>query len=153
GRELPNFRAALAGLLEEGRHEGVLRLGAALSRFWLNRAQYRDAADWLERAPLEDTTVPLGVRAAALAAAGAIAYYAQDDVDRAEILWREGLELRREQDDPGEVGAALSRLGGVAWHRGDLDLAIGYHEQALTQFVEVGDEGSLLNELHYLGDA
>ena len=50
-RELPSFRAALAGLLEDGRHEGALRLGAALWRFWLNRAQYHDAAEWLERAP------------------------------------------------------------------------------------------------------
>jgi predicted ATPase/class 3 adenylate cyclase len=152
-RELPNFRAALAGLIEEGSHEGVLRLGAALSKFWLNRAQYRDAADWLERAPLDDTTAALAVRAAALAAAGAIAYYAHDDVDRAEILWREGLELRREQDDPRELGAALSRLGAVAWRRGDYDRAIDYHEQALVLFEEAGDESSRLTELHYLGDS
>jgi predicted ATPase len=70
GQELPNFRATRAGLIESGRPEGVLRLGAALSRFWLNTAQYRDAAEWLERAPLDDTTLSLDVRAAALSAAG-----------------------------------------------------------------------------------
>jgi predicted ATPase/class 3 adenylate cyclase len=152
-QELPNFRAALFGLLEDGRRESVLRFGAALWRFWLNRTQYRDAADWLDRAPLEDAALPLDVRAAALAAGGAIAYYVHDDVDRAEALWREGLELRREQDDPREVAGAFSHLASVAWRRGDIDDAIAYHKQALPLFEQAGDEGSRLNELHYLGDA
>jgi predicted ATPase len=152
-RELPNFRAALVGLLEHGRREGVLRLGAALWRFWLNRAQYRDAAGWLECAPMDDTTVPLDVRAAALAAGGAIALYVHDDVDQAETLWQAGLELRREKDDPRELGAAFSRLASVAWRRGDFDAAIAYHKQALPLFEQAGDQGSRLNELHFLGEA
>jgi predicted ATPase/class 3 adenylate cyclase len=152
-RELPNFRAALVGLLADGRREGVLRLGAALWRFWLNRALYRDAAEWLEHAPLDDTTMPADVRAAAFAAAGAIAYYVHDDVDRTEMLWQEGFELRREQDDPGELGAAFSRLASTAWRRGDFDGAIAYHEQALQLFEQAGAERPRLTELHYLGDA
>ena len=152
-RDLPNFRAALFGLLEDRQGESVLRLGAALSRFLLNRAQYRDAAEWLERAPIEDAMLPLDVRAAALAAGGAIAFYVHDDVDRAEKLWREGLELRREQDDPRELAAAFTRLASVAWRRGDLDSAIAYHEQALPLYERAGDEGSRLNELHFLGEA
>jgi predicted ATPase/class 3 adenylate cyclase len=152
-RELPSFRAALAGLLEGDRHEGALRLGAALWRFWLNRAQYRDAAEWLERAPLDDTNLPLDVRAAALAAGGAIAYYTHDDVDGAERLWRQGLELRRVQDDPHELGAALSRLASVAWRRGDFDGAIAYHKQALSLYERAGAEALLLTELHWLGEA
>jgi predicted ATPase/class 3 adenylate cyclase len=151
-RELPSFRTTLAGLLEDGRHEGAIRLGAALWRFWLNRAQYRDAADWLEKAPIDDTTLPLDVRAAALAAAGGIAYYTHDDVNGAERYWREGLELRRAQDDPHELGAALSRLASVAWRRGDFDGAIAYHKQAIPLFEQAGAEASLLTELHYLGD-
>jgi predicted ATPase/class 3 adenylate cyclase len=152
-RELPSFRAALAGLLEDGRREGALRLGAALWRFWLNRAQYRDAAGWLDDAPVEDATLPLDVRAAALGAAGGIAYYTHDDVDGAERFWREGLELRRGQDDPHELGAALSRLASVAWRRGDFDGAIAYHKQALPLFEQAGAEALRLTELHWLGDA
>jgi tetratricopeptide (TPR) repeat protein len=152
-RELPSFRAALAGLVEDGRREGALRLGAALWRFWLNRAQYRDAADWLENAPVDDATLPLNVRAAALAAAGGIAYYTHDDVDGAERFWREGLELRRVQDDPHELGASFSRLASVAWRRGDFDGAIAYHKQALPLFEQAGNEALRLTELHWLGDA
>src|SRR5512132_1704892 len=151
-RELPSFRAALAGLVEDGRREGALRLGAALWRFWLNRAQYRDAADWLENAPVDDATLPLNVRAAALAAAGGIAYYTHDDVDGAERFWREGLELRRVQDDPHELGAAFSRLASVAWRRGDFDDALAYHKQALSLFEQAGNEASRLTELQWLGD-
>jgi predicted ATPase/class 3 adenylate cyclase len=151
--ELPGFRATLAGLVEGGQHEGTARLGAALWRFWINRAQYRDAADWLEKAPLDDKTLPLNVRAAALGAAGGIAYYTHDDVDAAERFWREGLELRRVQDDPYELSAALSRLASIAWRRGDFDGAIAYHEQALPLYEQAGAEALLLTELHWLGDA
>ncbi len=152
-RELTNFRAALTGLLEDGRRDGVLRLGAALWRFWLNRAQYRDAADWLEKAPLEDAALPLDVRAAGLAAAGGIAFYTHDDVEEAERFWREGLELQRVQDDPNELGAALSRLASVAWRRGDFDGAIAYHKQSLPLYEQAGNEALRLTELHWLGDA
>jgi predicted ATPase/class 3 adenylate cyclase len=152
-RELPNFRATLDGLVKGGRRGAVLRLGAALSRFWLHRTQYRDAAEWLEKAPIDDTTLPVEVRAGALAAAGAIAFYVHDDVDRAETLWQEGLELRREQDDPRELGSAFTRLASVAWRRGDFDGAIGYHQQALSLFEEAGDQAQRLNELHFLGEA
>ena len=152
-RELPSLRAALAGLVEDGRSEEALRLGAALWRFWLNRAQYHDAAAWLEHAAVDDPTLPLDARAAALGAAGGIAFYVHDDVDGAETFWREGLELRRAQDDPHELGVALGRLASVAWRRRDFEGAIAYHKQALPLFEQAGEEGSRLIELQWLGEA
>ena len=152
-RELPNLRAALIGLVEAGRKEEVLRFGAALWRFWLNGTQYRDAAAWLEQAPLGDETSSEEVRDAALTAAGAIAFYVHDDVDRAEEYWQRALDLRREQDDPVRVGAALSRLASVVWRRGDFDRAIAYHEQALQLFEQADDQPRRVNELHFLGEA
>jgi tetratricopeptide (TPR) repeat protein len=131
----------------------VLRLGAALWRFWLNRAQYHDAAEWLEHADVDDETLPLDVRAAALGAAGGIAFYVHDDVDRAETFWRKGLELRRAQDDLHELAVAFSRLGSVAWRRGDFDGAIAFHEQALPLYEQAGDDASRLIELQWLGEA
>ena len=152
-QELPSFRAALAGFVEDGRSVGVLRLGAALWRFWLNRAQYHDAAEWLEHAPVDDPAAPIDVRAGALGAAGGIAFYVHDDVDRADAFWREGLEVRRVQDDPHELAVALGRLASVAWRRRDFDGAIAYHEQALPLFEQAGDEASRLTELQWLGEA
>ena len=152
-RELPSFRVTLAGLVEEGAREDVLRLGAALWRFWLNRTQYHDAAEWLEHAALDDPTVPLEVRAAAHGAAGGIAFYVHDDVDRAEAFWQEGIELRRGQNDPHELAVAFGRLASVAWRRRDFDGAIAYHERALPLFEQAGDEDSRLLELQWLGEA
>ena len=151
--ELPNFRTTLRALLDADRREAALRLGIALWRFWLGKTQYRDAAEWLASAPVADASIPTEVRAAALAAAGGIAFYVHDDVDRAETLWQSGLELRRKQDNPGEVAAALSRLASVAWRRDDYDGAIAYHQQAAALFEEAGDEPSRVNELHFLGEA
>ena len=70
-----------------------------------------------------------------------------DDVDRADAFWRQGLELRRVQDDPHELGVAFGRLASIAWRRRDFDGAIAYHKQALPLFERAGDEGSRLNEL------
>lgn len=151
-KELPNFRATLAGLLERGEREYTLRLGAALWRFWLNRAQYRDATQWLEDAPLDDVALPSEARAAALAGAGAIAYYIHDDVDRAERFWQERLRLRRAQDDPHELAEAFCTMANVAWRRGDLDAAVAYHNQALPLFERAGNEAMRLTVLHWIGD-
>jgi predicted ATPase len=152
-QELPSFRATLAGLVEGDRRAELLRLGAALARFWLARTQYRDAADWLAIAPLDDPTVPSEIRAPALDVAGAIAFFVNDDVDSAETFWQTGLDLGRAQRDSREVGAALSRLAAVAWRRGDFDTAIENHQQASLMFEAAGDEPARVNELHFLGEA
>jgi predicted ATPase/class 3 adenylate cyclase len=152
-QELPNFRSTLRGLLEDRRSAEVLRLGAALGRFWLTKTQYRDAAEWLAAAPIEDPSLPTDVRADALDVAGAIAFYVHDDVDRAEELWQAGLDLRREQDDAREVASAFSRLAAVAWRRDDFDGAVAYHQRAAELFEQTGDEPQRINELHFLGEA
>ena len=152
-QELPNLRAAFAGFLEDEKQDEVLRLGAALSRFWGSGAHFHDALQWLERAPLADSSLPAGSRAAALSSAGSIAFFVLDDVERADLLWQESLELRGAQGDRAELGAAVSRVAAVAWRRGDLDRALELHGEALRLFDEVGDQGARMNELHYIGEA
>jgi predicted ATPase/class 3 adenylate cyclase len=151
--ELPNLRAALAGFFEDEQPDEVLRLGAALSRFWLEGAHYRDALQWLECAPLSDSSVPEESRAAALSSAGAVAFYVLDDVERADSLWQESLSLRRAQGDRAKLGEALSRVASVAWRRGELGRALELHGQALRLFEEVGDQADRMNELHFIGEA
>jgi predicted ATPase/class 3 adenylate cyclase len=152
-RELPDLRATFAGLVRDGRLDEVLRLGAALSRFWLSRAQFRDALDWLEAAPVYDSSLPADSRAAALTSAGYIAFYVLDAFDRAEALWQASLELHRAQDDPRELGAALNRMASIAWQRGDFDSAIEFHLQALPLFEQAGDHVSRLSELRHMGES
>ena len=87
--ELPSFRAALAGLVEDGRSEGALRLGAALGGSGSTGRNITMRAEWLEHAPVDDPTAPIDVRAAPRGRGG-IAFYVHDDVDRADAFWREG---------------------------------------------------------------
>ncbi len=152
-QELANLRAALAGLLQDDRPEQVLRLGAALMRFWLGQTLYHDALEWVENAPLEDLSFPIELRAAGLASAGQIVFFVRDDVDRAESLLQESLELRRAQGDRRELAAALSRIAGVAWRRDEYDRALDLHTEAMQLFEEVGDDASRMNELHFIGEA
>jgi predicted ATPase len=152
-QELPNLRAAFAGFLEDEKHDEVLRLGSALSRFWVSGAHFHDAVQWLERAPFAESSLPAESRAAALSAAGEIAFFVLDDVERAHSLWQEGLKLRRAQGDRAKLGAAVSRVAWVAWRRGELDRALELHAQALRLFEEVGDQAARMNELHFIGEA
>jgi predicted ATPase/class 3 adenylate cyclase len=152
-QELPNLRVAFAEFIEDDKGDEVLRLGSALSRFWLDGAHYHDALQWLERAPLADPSLRAESRAAALSSAGAIAFFVLDDVERADLLWQESLELRRAQGDLANVAAGMSRVAGVAWRRGELDRALELHGEALRLFDEVGDKAARMNELHFIGEA
>ncbi len=152
-QELPNLRVAFAEFFEDERGDEALRLGSALSRFWLDGAHYRDALQWLERAPLADSSLRAESRAAALSSAGAIAFFVLDDVERADLFWQESLELRSAHGDRAKLGAAVSRVAGVAWRRGDLDRALELHREALRLFDEVGDQAARMNELHFIGEA
>jgi len=110
-------------------------------------------AKWLERAPLAEESLPAESRAAGLSAGGLIAFFVLDDVDRADLLWQESLKLRRAQGDRTKLGAALSRVAGAAWRRGDLDCALELHGEALRLFDEVGNQAARMNELHFIGEA
>ena len=151
--ELANFRAALSGFARDDRSDEFLRLGPALWRFWFTRTYYRDALGWLDKAPLHDESVPASTRAAAFAAAGSIAFYVFDDVDRADALWREGNALTGETDDPRERALERHRTGSVTWRRGDVAKAVEIHAEAARLFEQAGDQRSRLTELHFVGEA
>jgi predicted ATPase len=152
-QELTNFRTALSGFARDGRNDELLRLGTALWRFWFVRTYYRDALGWLDSAPLRDESVPTATRAAALATAGGIAFYVLDDVDQADALWRYGLALTGETDDPRERALERHRTGSVTWRRGDVAKALEIHEEAARLFEQAGDQRSRLTELHFIGEA
>jgi predicted ATPase len=152
-QELTNFRAALSGFARDNRNDELLRLGSALWRFWFVRTYYRDAMGWLDSAPLCDESVPTATRAASFATAGAIAFYVLDDVDQADALWREGLALTGETDDPREQALERHRTGSVTWRRGDVAKALEIHEEAARLFEQAGDQRSRLTELHFIGEA
>jgi predicted ATPase/class 3 adenylate cyclase len=90
--EHDNMRAALSWALERNEVEVALKLGGALSGFWLLRDYHSEGRRWLEEALTMDGRGSPGSRAMALAGAGWLAKD-QGDLDRAKEACEEGLEL------------------------------------------------------------
>ncbi len=104
--EHDNLRGALAWTVETGRTETALRMAATLWRFWQMRGHLREARERLAAAlALPEAAEYPEARAAALEAAGGIAYW-MGDMESAAGLYEECLELRRELDDPAALAEA-----------------------------------------------
>ncbi|HEY7034753.1 MAG TPA: tetratricopeptide repeat protein, partial [Thermomicrobiales bacterium] len=131
-----NLRAAL-GWFESHDESALLRLAAALWRFWRMRSHLSEGRRWLERA-LSDQHGRSGERQRALAGAGALAR-AQGDYGRAHTLYQEGLAIARCRGDDAGVAAFLNNLGAVALAWGDLDVANQRFEESLAWAEAQGD--------------
>jgi predicted ATPase len=150
---LADLRAALAWTLANDVRELSLRLGVALSRFWIDRAHRHDACSWLDAAPLADTTIRPALRASALEAAGLLDYFVVTDPDQAERFYSESIALHRELGNRQRVAFLLNRLARIASGRAELDVAIGLHHEALTLFEEIADNAGRAATLHLIAGA
>ena len=118
-RERGNLRVALAWLIKQKETELVLRLCAALWRFWHLRGYWSEGRRWLEAAlGLAQNGEPTVARAKALCAAGDLAYY-QDDYGAARPLLDESVILCRKLDIKRELATALGALGILLDVQGD----------------------------------
>jgi len=148
--DLANLRAALAWTQANGEAALCLRLGVALSRFWIDRGHRDDACLWLEAAPLAEVSVGPSLRAAALEAAGLLDYFVVTDPDQAERYYTQSLALHRELGNTPRVAFLLNRLGRIASERADLDTANSFHREALGLFEESTDNAGRAATLHLL---
>jgi predicted ATPase len=147
---LAHLRTALAWTQSTRHREFSLRLGIALSRYWIDRGHRHDACDWLETAPLDDESVSAWLRAAALEAAGLLDYFVMTDPDQAERYYMQSLTLHRELGNTQRVAFLLNRLGRIASQREDLEGAISLHRNALDLFEEAADNAGRAATLHLL---
>jgi predicted ATPase len=148
--DLANMRAALAWTQTNSETDLCLRLGVALSRFWIDRGHRHDACLWLESAALEDASVSPSLRAAALEAAGLLDYFVVTDPDQAERYYTQSLALHRGLGNTQRVAFLLNRLGRIASERADLEMAIGLHRDALGLFEAIADNAGRAATLHLL---
>jgi predicted ATPase/DNA-binding CsgD family transcriptional regulator len=142
-RELDNLRAALSYLLErtEDResNEMALRLGAALSWFWVVRLHAHEGWTFLERALERSEGVAVAVRAKALYVAGYLAWQL-GNLNRSEELCQQSLALFREGGDVTGIGNALMYLGNTSWMMGELATARFHLEESLKLSKDTGDK-------------
>jgi predicted ATPase/DNA-binding SARP family transcriptional activator len=147
--DLANLRAALAWAKGQGDGERGLRLASALGRFWEVRSHVSEGRTWLEGA-LAAGAAAARPRAAALHAAGWLAYY-QGDVGRAVTLLEEALALWRALGDQQGMAASLNRLGALASFQSDFGRAVTLYEEALALWRELGDRQGIASSLNDLG--
>jgi tetratricopeptide (TPR) repeat protein len=130
-QEQENLRIALQWLEEHNEIEAALRFGGALWRFWWARGYVNEGRTVLERLLRSAEGVAVSIRAKALNAAGVLARY-QGDVERAEELCRESLNLFRALGDAQGIAASLGTLGFVALTKSDYTVARVLLEESLA---------------------
>jgi len=136
--EQDNLRAALLYGMEDGQPEIVLRLAAALWRFWYIRGYHREGRTWLERALAADAAAdPAGRRAQALDGAGYLATD-QGDFEAARAYFEASLTLHRARGHTAGVAESLHGQGRVAWRQGQYDCAERLYNEALEYQAELG---------------
>ncbi len=135
--EHANLRAALAWLEDTGEGEALLRLAAALGRFWTGRGYSHESRDWLERALAHDGAAAAD-RAKALVALGVIQIY-QGANREAEYRLIEGLADCRALGAAVHEVLALIGLSGLAIMQGNLDRGGALLEEALAAAQSVPD--------------
>jgi predicted ATPase/class 3 adenylate cyclase len=137
GRDHDNLRAALDRLESAGRTEELLRVTAAVWRFWYLRSELEEGRSRLEAALAADGR-PTALRAKALDGASVMALNLGDTAS-AESLAREALALHEELGDSWGAAYATMMIGNALAEGGDAGAARPIMEEAARRFEDLGD--------------
>jgi DNA-binding CsgD family transcriptional regulator/tetratricopeptide (TPR) repeat protein len=135
--EHANLRAALAWLEDSDERGALLRLAAALGRFWTGRGYSHESRDWLERALALEGAAEAD-RAKALVALGVIQIY-QGANREAESRLIEGLAGCRALGNAHHAVLALIGLSGLAIMQENFDRGAALLQEALAAVQGVAD--------------
>ena len=153
-----NMRAALSWVIARGESELGLRLADALWRFWWMGGYFDEGKRWLEEILAQDDGAP-APRGKALEGLSWLSRL-QGDLDRAEAIAEEGLELSAEAGvETSTVASLRGTLGDVVRSRGEHERAKELFEESVRLYREIGDRwgvawslGSLANVAGDRGD-
>jgi predicted ATPase/DNA-binding CsgD family transcriptional regulator len=145
----PNLRAALEWFRDQEESESLLRLGAALWKFWFIRGYYREGRAWLAQG-LATAHLWSPVLREALHGASMLASNQGDHHEAAELA-DQLLTLAQAHDDDEAAARALFLLSFAATYRNDRDQALSFANQALAIFRDLGNPHPLADILNRLG--
>ena len=152
-RERENLQAVERRALARGDAETLLRLGAALGRFWSARSDAASARERVEAAlGLAKTISPRPAHVKALRVASILARR-MGDYAAARALGEEGLAVARALDDRWGIALTLDLLGHLSWFQGRLAEARTRCEESLAIFRELGARRGEADSLHVLAFA
>ncbi|HEV8355126.1 MAG TPA: tetratricopeptide repeat protein [bacterium] len=144
-----NLLIALEWSLAAAEADDLMRMAAALWRFWNVRGFWREGQEWLERAlSLGSGTAP--ARAQAAFGAGVLAWY-RHDYPKAEKLLEESRRLAEAQGDLHLTADALRQLALAASSQQDHDRARELAEASLQMFERLGDKWGIAAVSRLLG--
>ncbi|MDP9250393.1 MAG: adenylate/guanylate cyclase domain-containing protein, partial [Chloroflexota bacterium] len=155
--EHDNIRAALGWAIDNGHTETALRVLAASWRFWQMRGFLAEARETAERVLAMPGSMDLpDARAAALEAAGGIAYW-QADMDASRAWYGEALELARASGDLARIANAVYNMSFTysfsELNPEDAARAREIATEAVDLFRKLGDEGGIARALWGLATA
>jgi predicted ATPase/DNA-binding CsgD family transcriptional regulator len=137
-REYGNIRAALHWCLqgatpsmeESRRAEMALRLGGALSNFWVIHARVQEGREFLAQALAMQPQELSSKRARALLTAATLAT-TQSDFDQAEKYCLDALAIYQELEDQPGISLALPQLAWACWGNNKLEEALARATESL----------------------
>jgi predicted ATPase/class 3 adenylate cyclase/DNA-binding CsgD family transcriptional regulator len=152
-QEHANLRVVLRFASEqaEAEHDSAmaLRLGVALTPFWLKHGHWSEGRAFLEQALASHQGGGEPMLARALAATGKLAFQ-QGDYVQAERLAEESLALFGGRGDARGNASALEIRGMVAWNGGNLSSAQALLQEALALYRQMNDMEGMVNSLFAL---
>lgn len=146
------IRAALRWALESDDVATLMGISRATMWFWQVHRHFSEAEQWLEAALARCGDVPDADEADLLSVLGYLATM-RAEYDRATSLQEWVLAIRREQGRPVDIGWSLTRLGNLAYHRGDFAAAGRYYAAGRDAFHLAGDqrgEAASLTNISYI---
>jgi predicted ATPase/class 3 adenylate cyclase len=143
-REHDNIRAALARAIAHGHAEMAMRIFAASWRFWQMRGYLAEAREHAERVLALAGSADLpDARAAALEAAGGIAYW-QGQLDVARGWYAEAVEIARASGDDARIANAIYNLSFTfTLEHEDQVQARALAKEAVEIYRRLGDEAGI----------
>jgi predicted ATPase/DNA-binding NarL/FixJ family response regulator len=149
-RERENLRAVERRAAARGDAETVLRLGAALGRYWRHRSDAASARERVESAlALARAIPPLPAHVKALRVASILARR-MGDYAAARALGEEGLAVARALNDRWGIASTLNVVGYLAFFQGRLADARAHCQESLAISRELGERRGLADSLHTL---
>ena len=143
-REHDNIRAALGRAIAHGHAEMAMRILTASWRFWQMRGYLAEAREYAERVlALPGSTDHPDARAAALEAAGGIAYW-QGQLNVARRWYEEAVEIARASGDDSRIANAIYNLSFTfTLEQEDQVQARALAREAVEIYRRLGDEAGI----------
>ncbi|MEO8267260.1 MAG: BTAD domain-containing putative transcriptional regulator [Ilumatobacteraceae bacterium] len=131
--DVPDHRAALEWLVSTGDGMSAARLAGALGWFWTLDGMLAEACSRLEQV-LAFQDLPPAVRGKAMWS-DALLSASLGELEQAQALASESIELGRRSGDPVVTGCGLNALAVAEWALGDLDASSRTRDEAIAAFA------------------